>query len=107
MREAAKLLKEAREVIRFRRRWVQGHFALDGHGNVVKPDDNAAVCWCASGAMRKVGNNNAWYSVARAALLNAVTGPNSGSLGRYNDNHTHAEVLEMFDDAIAALEDGE
>ena len=34
--------------------WIQMELAEDGHGDSVEPNNPAAVCWCAMGAIAKV-----------------------------------------------------
>jgi len=34
--------------------WIQTELAEDGHGDRVEPNNPAAVCWCAMGAIAKV-----------------------------------------------------
>ena len=60
------------------------------------------MCWCASGAINKAaGTDPGSYVLVHGALdeLEYVMG-NCG-LATFNDGHTHADVLELFDRAIA------
>ncbi|MDP9590618.1 UNVERIFIED_ORG: hypothetical protein J2W19_003182 [Shinella zoogloeoides] len=95
-RSPLETLQNARELISDQKRWTQKAFARDASGNVVDSDDKAAVCFCAAGAITKAANNlhvavrarHAFREVARQSVLD------------FNDSHTHAEVLAVFDLAI-------
>ena len=93
-------LKAARQLISDPAKWTQGWFAKNERGFTVSEDHPDACCWCALGAMRKVSPSWKGYHQTAAILMN-------GSLLRvsdFNDTHTHAEVLALFDAAIAELE---
>ena len=92
-------LKAARAKIALREHWAQGIFASDINGRRVHVMSPTAVCFCASGAISNVSNLDDRL-LARIACENVV----STGLIDYNDTHTHAEVLAMFDRAIAASE---
>lgn len=34
-------------------KWTQSVYAMDSRGRVVEPADEAAVCWCLSGALQR------------------------------------------------------
>lgn len=103
----AQLLREAKELIADPKRWAQGAFARDSGGAVVAALDPAAVRWCAIGALvavdRSDGRNQCF------AAHNALAGHLHGCSGlqTFNDSHEHAEVLALFDRAIAGTEQEE
>lgn len=78
--------------------WTQRVSAREVNGHVVAHDDAMAVCWCALGALANVIWRNDIYWAAESALSDAI----GGSIHKFNDTHTHAEVLAKFDEAIAA-----
>ena len=109
------VLKLARRLIEDPARWVQGCVATDQYGSRVSPDDSGAVCFCATGAVIRVVRPNrhdretTWRATRLLGMLDELSGCHSQDgqprpLAQFNDTHTHAEVLELFDRAIAQLE---
>lgn len=95
------VLKAGRELIADPERWTQGTYARDADGNRVYYDSPAAVCWCSQGAVLKFEPN-----VRRAYEVVSVLGrvTPGRNLVLYQDLHTHAETLAVWDAAIAAEE---
>jgi hypothetical protein len=94
------ILIEARNLIAVQERWCQHAQGLARDGRYVHPYDAAAVQNCALGALSRVLG----YYVhddhpARRALAAQVP---DGRIGPWNNSHTHAEVLGIFDRAIAS-----
>ncbi len=88
------VLVEARKLIALPEHWTQNVFARTLEGNPTATLSLGAVCWCSVGAIYKVSschNHGALAALKKVART---------SLAKYNDNHTHAEVLSMFDRAI-------
>lgn len=101
------LLINAKALINTPDKWTQGHFARDRLGLEISPRTDQAVCFCSLGAMMRV-NYDEPYIPAVKALGRAITGDDTiGYYGafqavhEFNDKHTHAEVMGMFDKAIA------
>lgn len=96
-------LKAARELIADPNHWTKGSFARDASGQTCSPTSEFAVCWCASGALRKVeGCQLDDLPVAWDYLSTCVPG---GSVAAFNDGaRLHAAVLKMYDKAIALAE---
>lgn len=96
------ILKAARELISVPERWTQKESARHKNGNAIDWYDPNASCWCSSGALSKVFGSGSYRSLTNCSgILNEVAG---GSFVYYNDAHTHAEVLAMFDRAISIAE---
>jgi hypothetical protein len=97
-----KTLKAARQLISDPAKWTQGEVARDKSG---KGLDHAlsggAVCWCSLGAIRKVVENYDDFDEAYDILRDKGK---IKQIANFNDTHTHAEVLALFDAAIAELE---
>ena len=93
-------LKAARQLISDPAKWTQGWFARNALGELVDVDSSSAVCFCSIGALCRV--ESAAYSEAKRTLERNIS--DGLSLGWFNDTHTHAEVLALFDAAIAELE---
>jgi hypothetical protein len=103
LKAARQTLKAARQLITDPAKWTQNAFARDKNGKMISPTNNGAVCFCALGAIRFV-TKEPKITVADI-FLNAVSNSKNGEdLDTFNDTHTHAEVLALFDAAIAELE---
>lgn len=127
--EARVLLQEARKIIEDKSRWTQGAAARTAEHLSCVPTLEAAVCWCSLGAVdlaayrlpipqfvNRVSRDLALRALDRAAfeLEEEELGRRTrypGDRGRssvieWNDDshRQHAEVLLMFDRAIARLE---
>lgn len=104
---AADILREGRKLIENPENWVQGSFGQTKGGNRCYAVDPRANCWCAVGAISKVGEEVAEdeWQLAWVALDNASP---CGCSIRFNDHAktTHADVLAMFDRAIATVTGG-
>ena len=88
------VLVGARKLIALPEHWTQNAFARTLEGNPTATLSPRAVCWCSIGAIYKVSS---YHSHGALAALKKVA---RTSFFTYNDNHTHAEVLSMFDRAI-------
>ncbi len=80
------VLRAARAKIEKPENWCQGSFR-NGHA------------YCALGAVRESS-----YGVIRYIEACDVLERLAGPIPKYNDSHTHAEVLSLFDRAIATAE---
>ncbi|MCA3080557.1 MAG: hypothetical protein ING71_17415 [Rhodocyclaceae bacterium] len=95
-------LKAARQLISDPAKWTHGWLARDADGNVSHIGEKDAACWCSMGAIFHVDGPERPNSYAALQLLGAAIG--GKSVARFNDTRTHAEVLALFDAAIAELE---
>ena len=95
----AEQLRAARALISNPDNWTQGKFARDWTGKETTPSATDAFCWCAVGALEKVGSNAEPFKALRWSLPTGCR-----SISSFNDSHHHAEVLALFDKAIAELE---
>lgn len=89
--------------------WTRGALARPKNRNkTVASKDPDAVCWCAIGALSKACEFKSYESAFQAeALLNRIAvrlDPRMKGTPMYNDNHTHSEVMSLFDAAIAEVE---
>lgn len=100
------ILSKAKDLISDPAKWTTGASYRDAKGRDVSY--SAKVCsFCAIGAINAIANPTAsvriWPEQEEAfTLLQRVIVANSddGYISAFNDNHTHAEVLAMFDLAI-------
>jgi hypothetical protein len=99
------LLIRARE--RIEKGWCQGAYAKNADGDVVGATDPYATSFCIRGAILAVGPLD--YAVRAPAyglletVIDRISQSPCDSLAGYNDTYerTHAEVLAVFDAAIA------
>jgi hypothetical protein len=111
--DALEVLQQARALISDPARWTQGFWARDRNGAECSLENPYVCRWCAAGAINKVtplvsqggvrGDALVELEYAVADLLNILLSSEI-LLFDYNDTHTHAEVLALFDAAIARLE---
>ena len=96
-------LRSARALIAEPEHWTQHSYYRDANGNPVPPSKQPIFSYCAVGACDRVVSITApistYHDVTTALKLAAAS---SESLARFNDTHTHAEVLAVFDAAIEA-----
>lgn len=98
MKASIGILRKARDLITDPAHWTQGESARNQYGEMVYPNSNTAVCWCAAGAISRAAYTEEYSDQCAAErLLNACC---AGDFINYNDSHTHAEVLALFDKAI-------
>lgn len=98
----------ARERISEPEHWTQGRSARNAAGQAVGHNSPDAVAYCALGALAWAANwtvgrdprSLTLYDQAAKALKGKET---NLLIGHFNDSHTHAEVLALFDRAIARL----
>ncbi len=94
------ILKDARALIADEKNWTQDKWARDRNGDAVAPESPKAVCFCSLGALRKASVDDDGFCYAREVLRDVT----KGSIIDFNDTHGHAEVLAIFDSAIARAE---
>lgn len=90
--------------------WTQGALARDVHGQAADPLSPAAACRCSLGALRLAERQSTplaagAYDVAWDALDRVASEVAGMSIVGYQDapERTHAEVLDVWHRAIAAL----
>lgn len=79
------------------------HWMQDDYSNIRGPDE--VMCYCALGACLKVDGlhgGDEEISPTCLALAKVVKPGEPYWVARFNDDHTHAEVLALFDRAIEA-----
>lgn len=106
MNATLKTLKSARALIADPAHWTKGELARDANDDPIRISSLNACKFCSLGALsRAVGVEDFWdtgaFVASRQALMATINGE---TVWVYNDNHTHAEVLKLFDDTIERLE---
>lgn len=100
----AELLRAGRE--RIARGHARDAYARDDQGREVYAWSPEACAWCALGALRFGPDfGGPVYGAAVDALLRAGDGLDF-VLATFNDTHPQADVLALFDRAIAAADGG-
>lgn len=96
------LLMQARELIIDPSHWTQGAAARDARGRGVFSDAPEACMFCVIGSIWRAAGSRTGKDVylAEHALERVVP---DGYVASFNDSHSHAEVIAMFDRAIASL----
>ena len=108
--EVLAALRGARALIAHPDNWIKGAAARDSESKEVETESANATCFCTVGALHKSllvagkGENVELYMEARSQLIRQS--PDNRGLVYFNDapTTTHADVLGMFDRAIAELE---
>jgi hypothetical protein len=102
------VLVQARQRIATPEHWCRGALSRDREGVDTERYATEPCSWCAEGALYAVIDldNEAEQEAAHAAfsLLNDALPKGRRVVARFNDNASHAEVLALYDRAIAATE---
>lgn len=109
MKSTAEILREARALIGTPEKWVQRADARAADGSMVDYMDEDAARFCAEAAVQRVRGAGGYSdpidpidALSIAAGGSARSG--DGHLLNDRDETTHADVLAMFDRAIALAE---
>jgi len=95
----AEILIAARALIAEEKSWCQGALARNAAGVATTPYRPGAVAFCSVSAIDLIGGLTESVHDAYAAL--ALFCDDRPTV--FNDSHTHAEVLDAYDKAIALL----
>ncbi len=101
------VLRAAREKIATPERWTKGAAARDVNGGKVDAASPLAVCWCANGAIYSKPSPYLRPGLRDSATENLrMLLPIGFYVSTFNDapTTTHADILALFDRAIAAEE---
>ena len=88
-------LINAKALIADPKNWTQSCLARNAGDMFVNVNDPSACKFCALGALRKAGTQNAYMALADAAFKAGFSG-----IAALNDLGLHEDVMEMFDKAI-------
>jgi hypothetical protein len=102
MQQAKAIILAAIALIENPEAWTQGASAQDSAGLPVPPESQQACRWCTLGAIDKVSyDHNSWREATRRVRDVLRDDAPYTSIGAFNDNHTHAEVLALLRKAAA------
>lgn len=97
-------LQQVRDLLADPQRWTQEYCGRDANGDAITVPTDKAVCFCLMGAIFQTQGTASSQRVHEigdhlndSPLLEGV------SYIRFNDTHTHGEVLALLDERIAAL----
>lgn len=97
--KTSEVLKAAKARIATPETWTQDVFAKDNEGCEIMGYSRFAVCFCSIGAIQAVTSKGRDFGAEY--YLNRQT---YGNIAKFNDSHTHEEVMAAWDRAIAAAE---
>lgn len=98
--KTSEILIKARDLIADPKRWTRGVWATDRNGESCMPEMDGACAWCAVGALRRASDGPQFFCALEA--LRDELGDRDPI--KFSDTHTHAEVMTMFDTAIATAQ---
>ncbi len=100
---AKETLQAAKELISTPEKWTKGQFAKNTNGGGVIAFSPDATCWSSLGSLKRA-NVVLWESAA--VYLTQCLPAGFSDVELYNDdpNTTHADIMALFDHAIAKLE---
>ncbi|MCJ2067825.1 hypothetical protein MKK75_03210 [Methylobacterium sp. J-030] len=102
MTTAGGYLRAARDTLTDPAHWTKEAYARDRRGAAVASNSPEAVCWCAYGALERLGTGEIVDAreYLRVAADDLFKSPPAG----VNDHIGHAAVLRMYDRAIELAE---
>lgn len=97
MKTTLSLLKAGKSVIYKEENFLKGKYAVDKKGIEINCLSELACKFCTIGALMSVSRDPSQdeYKSAYRALTRVM-----GPVSEFSDNHTHAEVLAKWDEAI-------
>ena len=101
----AEFLKQVRERIEKAEAWTQHAAARNAEGMKCTTDSPEAVCWCTIGSFWASSYVVKTSEEFLAAVFNYLQDQMGNDVAKFNDNHTHAEVLAAIDRAIIVAEE--
>jgi hypothetical protein len=98
MSEVTEVLVASRELISNPNCWTKYTLARAADGSLAEPTDEAAVCWCAVGAIYKAAN--ASDDLAEDAIEFLYKAGAWSPVGEWNDVSSHTTVIHTIKTAI-------
>lgn len=103
MKTVLEILKESRELLSDENRWCREAHARDVDGLEVDALNEGAVSWCIIGSLVRSSGESHLALPAMRVMSELTDG--AGSIPDMNDEEfNHADVLQLFDEAIAKCE---
>lgn len=99
--KTSELLIQAKAVIADPAKWAQNTYAKNSQGVRVGADNPDAICFCSVGALQKISPKcYGAYALEVWQAMELLDDGCSEDILAYNDTHTHAEVMDVWDKAI-------
>jgi len=103
MKSELEVLTEARDLIADPAHWTQGWFARDMFGGSVDARSPSAACFCTLGAFGRALGRHFMDVTGHPAVERLRSLLPRQDIARFNDTHSHADVIAAFDHAIDAV----
>jgi len=107
IREEMRALKKTRRRLMDKTRWSINFYCVSECGNIVAPWGRRATEWSLAAAMviDQRYLNNLWNDTRRDAVVRLLGGKSFWDVVVWSESsqRTHAEVMDLLDDAIAML----
>lgn len=110
----SEVLISAKTLIDSPEKWTQEEYARDANGRGVLPVEDA-VCFCSIGAIIRTAHDLSLNPMDRYNAVDRLTQTvgdeptdyQSMTIAEFNDNRSHAEVMRIWDKAIALAKQDE
>lgn len=97
------ILTQARDLITNPTRWTTDTLARCENMVSISPSSPDAICWCAAGALWKVGGSSIHIDEAVDALTNACEVLYNKLIDETNDDLGHEAVIAAYNHAIKEI----
>lgn len=101
MSSVLETLIKGRAAIALPEHWTQFIWARNATGGPASCKNLSAVSFCSTGVLIKIGVPRDGSDPLRLAVVNALCAEMNGKIVKFNDTHTHSEVIAAWDRAIA------
>lgn len=102
--KTSEFLKQAKSLIDSPEKWTTEFVARNAQGGCVAETSDEAICFCSVGALYKQAHISGLPYIPQDSWKYLRSGTNGVEAPKYNDSHTHAEVMLAWDKAIALAE---
>jgi hypothetical protein len=100
-----KKYKKVKTLLADPKRWCKGYYAVDSNGKISTPLNPEAVCWCLSGAVKKIYTSldslNAIHRKLRDSVEKLYPLRFAGNIIAFNDAQetTYKDIMKVLKDA--------
>lgn len=108
----SQVLEASKAVIEKPEHWTTRYLARDSYGVNTQPFSKGATCWCSIGAIDKVYDEYGVSGDLRQQAIRALEvaldeAGEDDCVAEFNDTRTHAEVMMLWNKAIAKAKEKE
>jgi hypothetical protein len=97
------ILTQARDLIADESSWTTGVAARDMWSHEEPPESIDAVCWCAVGALWKIGGQSCYIDSALGMLVHSCLTLYNKEIDETNDELGHSAIIAAYNHAIKEL----